>query len=96
MKWGDFVGNILKEKHKQKDNDVDVTLEKTHLKKRFVKLLMMIVEVRSSNEDQVLISLNKKEEYIEKPELMLGQAREMLKDPERAGPFQFHEKKVIQ
>ena len=28
MKWGDFVGNILKEKHKQKDNDVDVTLEK--------------------------------------------------------------------
>ena len=36
------------------------------------------------------MSLNKKEEYIRKPMLMLAQAREMLRDLETAAPLQCH------
>lgn len=65
------------------------------LKKARVTLMMMMEELRSSNEDQVFISLDKKEEYIEKLVLILNQARKMLRDPEKEQDHYDAMKKVL-
>ena len=73
-----FVRDILKDKRKQKDLEMDGIFEKIYSKKTCVtsplsKLWMLEEEARRSKEKQIPIDLGNIRAYIEKKVLLLGQ-----------------------
>ena len=77
-KLDDFVRDILKDKIKQKDLNMDSAFEKNQLKNGCVteplsKLWMLVEKARRSKEKQILINLDIIRAYIEQTVLLLGQ-----------------------
>ena len=77
-KLDDFVRDILKDKCKQKDLDMDSTFEKIQSKNACVmdplsKLWMLVEEAHRSKEKQIAIDLDNIRAYIEQTVLLLGQ-----------------------
>ena len=77
-KLDDFDRDILKDKHRQKDLDIEVTFEKIQSNTACVmgplsKLWMLVKEAPRSKEKQIPINLDNIRAYIEKTVLLLGQ-----------------------
>ena len=91
QKLDEFVKNILKEKHKQKDVDQDATIERIRSKNINVigplsKLWLLIQNALSLQEEEVPIELNKAKEYVEQSLLLLGQV---------TNPMTYHRTNII-
>ena len=76
-KLDDFVRDIWKDKHKQKDLDMGSTFEKIQSKNVSMmtllsKLWMLVEEARRSKEKQIPIDLDNIRAYIEQTVLLLG------------------------
>ena len=77
-KLDDFVGDILKDKQKQKDLETDITFEKVQSKNACVigplsRLWMLVEETCIFKENQIPIDLDSIRAYIEKAVPLLGQ-----------------------
>ena len=77
-KLDNFVCDILKDKHKQKDLDMDSTFEKLQSKDACVmgplpKLWVLVEETRRSKKRQIPIDLDVIRAYVEQTVLLLGQ-----------------------
>ena len=78
-KLDEFVRDILKEKHKPRDLDLDSTFEKIQTKNINVlgplsKLYLMIKKASASDEEEVSIELDQLKEYVEQSICLIGQA----------------------
>ena len=77
-KLDDFVRDILKDEHIQKDLDMEITIEKIQSKNACImdplsKLWILVKEARRSNEKQIPFNLDNIRAYIEKTVLLFGQ-----------------------
>ena len=82
-KLDDFLHNILKDRCKQKDLDMDSTFEKNQLKNACVmgclsKLWMLVEETRRSKENEIPIDLDNIRACIEQTVLLFGQTNNYI------------------
>ena len=82
-KLDEFVRDILKDKHKPRDLDLDITFEKVQTRNINVmgplsKLYWMLKKASSSEEEEVSLDLDQIKEYVEQSICLLGQSTNAL------------------